>query len=73
MQQAAFMQNPEMQQKMQALAQDPEMKPIFDEIRSEGPKAMMKYYNDPEFLKKMAEKLGPIPTAATMPLRSTPA
>ena len=67
MQQAAFMQNPEMQQKMQALAEDPEMKPIFDEIRSEGPKAMMKYYNDPEFLKKMAEKLGPIPTAATMP------
>jgi len=66
-QQAAFMQSPEMQQKMKALAEDPEMKPIFDEIREKGPAAMMKYYNDPEFLKKMSEKLGPIPASAAAP------
>jgi hypothetical protein len=29
---------------------DPDLKPIFEEIRSGGMAAMMKYMNDPDFL-----------------------
>lgn len=60
----SMMQNKEMMAKMQALQQDPDMKPMFEEmqkaLKESGPAALNKFYNDPAFLKKIGEKMGPI-------------
>lgn len=54
---AQTMQNPKFQEKIAQLREDPELKPLFDEIRSGGPMAMMKAMQDPEFLAKIGAKL----------------
>lgn len=54
---AATMQNPKFQEQVAALREDPELKPLFDQIRSGGPLAMMKAMQDPEFLAKIGSKL----------------
>ncbi|KXZ50900.1 hypothetical protein GPECTOR_14g148 [Gonium pectorale] len=73
----AMMQNQQLQQRMQTLRNDPEFAEIFADIQKGGMQALMKYYNDPNFLAKLGEKLGDVapgagaaaapPPAAAMP------
>ena len=50
------------------LQEDPELKPMFDEIKTGGMAAMMKYMNDPVFLAKIGEKMqGVLPAEAAGP------
>lgn len=58
----AMMSNPAYLQRMAELREDPDLKPIFEEIKSGGMAAMMKYMNDPTFLSKIGEKLGDLET-----------
>lgn len=44
--------------KLQSLKEDPELKAIMAEIEEGGPAAMMKYWNDPEVLKKLGSAMG---------------
>lgn len=50
-------------EKIQSLREDPELKSKLKELESGGMSAFMKLYNDPEFLKKVGEKMGPMPNA----------
>jgi hypothetical protein len=43
---------------MKSLKDDPEMGEIFNELEAGGPAAMMKYWNNPEVLKKLGETMG---------------
>jgi hypothetical protein len=43
---------------MKGLKDDPEMGEIFAELESGGPAAMMKYWNDPNVLKKLGDTMG---------------
>jgi hypothetical protein len=43
---------------MKSLKDDPEMGEIFAELESGGPAAMMKYWNDPNVLKKLGDTMG---------------
>lgn len=43
---------------MKSLKDDPEMGEIFGELESGGPAAMMKYWNDPNVLKKLGDTMG---------------
>lgn len=56
------MQQPEYKSKvedaMKGLKEDPELKPILEELESGGPMAMMKYWNDPEILAKLGKAMG---------------
>ncbi|KAL1215642.1 Ankyrin repeat domain-containing protein 2A [Cardamine amara subsp. amara] len=45
-------------ERMARMKEDPELKPILDEIDAGGPSAMMKYWNDPDVLKKLGEAMG---------------
>eukprot|EP00467_Chlorarachnion_reptans_P023600 CAMPEP_0114514302 /NCGR_PEP_ID=MMETSP0109-20121206/16076_1 /TAXON_ID=29199 /ORGANISM="Chlorarachnion reptans, Strain CCCM449" /LENGTH=341 /DNA_ID=CAMNT_0001694323 /DNA_START=260 /DNA_END=1285 /DNA_ORIENTATION=- len=56
--QMKVMQNPEFIRRIESLKNDPEMAAIFQEMESGGMNAMMKYYNDPNFLNKLTEKMG---------------
>lgn len=51
------------------MQEDPELKPVFDEIKAGGMAAMMKWMNDPGFLAKIGEKMGDVapPIAAAAP------
>ncbi|KAG1658351.1 hypothetical protein FOA52_002124, partial [Chlamydomonas sp. UWO 241] len=49
-----------LQAKMKALAEDPEFKDVFDDIKKNGQAVMMKYFDDPVFLERIGKKLGPI-------------
>ena len=60
----AMMSNPEFMARAASLREDPELAPMFEEIKTGGMAAMMKYMNDPAFLSKIGEKLGDVPTAA---------
>ncbi|KAK3233547.1 hypothetical protein CYMTET_45538 [Cymbomonas tetramitiformis] len=60
----SFMQNPEVQSKIKELETDPEFKEFVDALKSEGAGAVMKFWNDPEMLKKIGEKLGPMAAQA---------
>lgn len=53
-----MMQSPEMLQKLAQLREDPELKPMFEEMQKGGMGAMMKFMNDPVWLAKVSEKLG---------------
>lgn len=46
----AAMSNPSFMAKMQELKEDPELKPVFEEMKAGGMAALMKYMNDPAFL-----------------------
>ncbi|KAJ0251077.1 Ankyrin repeat domain-containing protein 2A [Hirschfeldia incana] len=45
-------------ERMARMKEDPELKPILDEIDAGGPSAMMKYWNDKDVLKKLGEAMG---------------
>lgn len=57
------MSNPAFMQKMAELKEDPELKPVFDDIKKGGMMSMMKYMNDQAFLAKISEKMGEIDPA----------
>ena len=57
-QMSALMSNPQYMAKMAQLREDPDLKPVFEEIQTGGMAAMMKYMNDPNFLSKIGEKMG---------------
>lgn len=44
---AAFMSNQSVMQRIAELREDPELKPMFDEIKSGGMQSLMKFMNDP--------------------------
>ncbi|KAG0498757.1 hypothetical protein HPP92_003448 [Vanilla planifolia] len=48
----------QLEERMAQMREDPSLKPILDEIESGGPAAMMKYWNDPEVLKKLGQAMG---------------
>ena len=49
------------QEKMQQLQEDPELKPMFDDIKANGPDVLMKYLQDENIMRKVRE-------LATVPL-----
>ncbi len=53
-----MVQNEDMQKRIAGLKDDPEFKDFFDDLRTNGPGAMMKYSTDQAFLKKLNDKLG---------------
>ena len=63
----AMMSDPAMMQKIASLREDPDLAPMFEEIKTGGMAAMMKYMNDQTFLTKIGEKLGDVPAAAAPP------
>jgi hypothetical protein len=48
------------QEKMKALENDPAFKPMFDDIKQNGPDVLMKYLGDEALMRKMSQKLGGI-------------
>jgi len=49
------------QDKMKAMESDPELAPIFEDIKKNGMEALMKYYQDEELMLKVSQKMGGIP------------
>merc|ERR1719269_81194 len=45
---------------MRKLEQDPELKPMFDDIKANGPDVVMKYLGDESLMQKISQKLGGI-------------
>jgi len=56
----AVMGNPQLQARLSQLKGDPEFADFFKDIAAGGMQAMMKYYNDPDFLAKLGSKLGDV-------------
>ena len=56
------------QEKMKALEQDPELKPMFDEIKEKGPDVLMKYLQNEDLMRKISQKLGGITPEMTKQL-----
>jgi len=56
------MQDPSYKEKvegaMKAMKDDPELKPMMEELEAQGPMAMMKYWNDPEMMQKLGKAMG---------------
>jgi len=48
------------QEKIKALQEDKEFKPMFDDIKTNGPDVLMKYLGDEALMRKMSQKLGGI-------------
>lgn len=48
----------QMQSKLASVREDPELKPVLDELEKGGPSAMMKYWNDPSVLSKLGKVMG---------------
>jgi hypothetical protein len=61
---AAYLQNQQLQKRLEELKDDPELAGVFEDIKKNGPGAMMKYWNDPNTLAKLGAKLGDIQPAA---------
>lgn len=49
------------QDKAKALEADPELAPIFEDIKKNGMEALMKYYQDEELMLKISSKMGGLP------------
>jgi len=56
------------QEKMRQLEQDPELKPMFEDIKQNGPDVLMKYLQDEEIMRKVSQKLGGISPEMTKAL-----
>jgi hypothetical protein len=50
--------NPDMQKRIASLKDDPAFADFFDDLRKNGPGAMMKWANDPDFLQRLNDALG---------------
>jgi len=61
---ASVMQDPSFKAKIESLRDDPEFKEMFEELKSGGMGALMKFWNDPKTLMKLSSKLGPPSGAA---------
>jgi len=48
------------QEKMTLLQEDPEFKPMFDDIKKNGPDVIMRYLSDEGLMRKLSQKLGGI-------------
>merc|ERR1719155_76243 len=48
------------QEKIKALQEDPELKPMFDDIKANGPDVVMKYLSDENLMRKISQKMGGI-------------
>merc|ERR550537_2083452 len=48
------------EEKMTQLQEDPELKPMFDDIKANGPDVIMKYLQDENLMRKISQKLGGI-------------
>jgi len=48
------------QEKMKQLQEDPELKPMFDDIKQNGPDVIMKYLQNENLMSKISQKLGGI-------------
>lgn len=57
------MANPQLQEKLAGMRDDPEFKAVFEDIQKNGMGALMKYMNDPEFLRKIGSRVGDISPA----------
>jgi len=57
---AASVSGDDQQEKMKQLEQDPELKPMFDDIKQNGPDVVMKYLGDENLMRKISQKLGGI-------------
>merc|ERR1712048_722458 len=62
--QKAMMQNPKLQEKIKELRDDPEMKPLLEQLTKGGPNALAELAKNPELMKKFQAKLGDAPTEA---------
>eukprot|EP00747_Dinoflagellata_sp_TGD_P187122 gnl/TRDRNA2_/TRDRNA2_44619_c0_seq1.p1 gnl/TRDRNA2_/TRDRNA2_44619_c0~~gnl/TRDRNA2_/TRDRNA2_44619_c0_seq1.p1 ORF type:complete len:352 (+),score=71.48 gnl/TRDRNA2_/TRDRNA2_44619_c0_seq1:67-1122(+) len=60
----SMIQSSEMTDKVKEIMADPAMKDKFEEMRSGGMGAIMKFMNDKEFLKKMGKMMGDAPRKA---------
>lgn len=45
---------------LKGLKDDPELKPMMEELETQGPMAMMKYWSDPEVLGKLGKAMGDV-------------
>jgi hypothetical protein len=59
----AMMQSDVFKEKLMALKDDPELKPMFEALK-EKPDDFMKFFKDEEFLRKFGEKMGDVPMKA---------
>jgi hypothetical protein len=55
-----FANNESEQEKAKLLENDPELKPVFDDVKANGPAALQKYYSDEELMRKISAKMGGI-------------
>eukprot|EP00667_Euglena_gracilis_P011617 EG_transcript_11885 len=53
--------DPSVPQKLQSLAVDPQFAGAFNEMKTGGMEAVMKYYNDESFLRAISQKMGGVP------------
>lgn len=68
----AAMADPQLQQRLQQLQGDPEFKQMFEDIQRGGMGALMKYWNDPDMLRKLGEKMGDVAPAASAAAAASP-
>lgn len=57
-------------QKFQGLSTDPQFAGAFNEMKSGGMEAVMKYYNDENFLRAISQKMGGVPKEVREAMRS---
>lgn len=57
---SSFMKNPQVQARIKELEGDPELEVFFQAVKTQGPAAIMQFWNDPAMLKKIGAKLGPM-------------
>ena len=70
---SAFMGNPQVQQALSGLKDDPEFADFFAAIKLKGPAAIAEFWDDEKLLKKIAAKLGPAGAPSRPPPVEPPA
>ena len=66
-------QSPERMEKMMQLKDDPELTEVFQDIQSNGPAAMEKYWDDTDLMSKIAKKMSALNVGPGTPPRSAEA